>query len=484
MTFLTYFLPGGLMKPTTFSHFIQHSATVIAILMLAACSATPVTGIPPADTVSALPTSAPSATSAPALPTSAPSATVMASATGTPSPTPAATATSQSATSATSVPYSINSMPTQAPGTAFEGLSSGLDNAKQARIRTVLSVTGEPNVDVYVNGLPAFNGGVAQQGLFVNRFSGWLYVTPGTYSVTLVPHGGTLAQALFAPVNVKAEAGHRYTVAEVGQVVDKNVRPLVVDETALEAEVGAKTTNMTVVELNNIKGAPAIDELMNGKPGVVNIPYGGVKAGSCNDDAVDDLTIVTGHPEIILQDSNPLICEPGASFFYPANNDAPTGVGDGNASNGTSELNVVDFLAGFNGHNLNDSGHILKFDILLAAIDKAGLRDKLVNSAPYLLIAPTDEAFDALPKAQKDALLNDPQALLQLLNAHIVDGYFPSGSFSGSNGYGTADRTVINRSGQQLKFSGDLINDLPVGRNYIAGNGDRVLIIYSLLPVK
>ena len=395
---------------------------IVAILMVTACSPQV------ADTPTAISKPAAAATSvSTATATAKPAATATAMSTATATATPAATATSVSTATATAmpaataasvpsavampVPYSVNNVPTQAPGTAFEGLSNGLNNATQARIRTVLSVKGEPKVDVYVNGLPAFNGGFAQQGITVNGFSGWLYVTPGTYSVALVPHGETLAQAIFAPVNVKAEAGHRYTVAEVGQVIDKDVRPLVIDETALESEVGAKTTNNTVVEINNVKGAPAIDELMNGKPGVTNIPYGGVKAGICHDDNIDDVTIVTGHPEKVLQEST-TICEPGASFFFPSNYDAPTGVGDGGVSQGTSELNVVDFLAGFSAHPMSDNDHPLKFDTLVTAIDKAGLRDKLANSAPYMLIAPTDAAFDALPKDQRDLLLNDPQALL------------------------------------------------------------------------
>jgi hypothetical protein len=154
----------------------------------------------------------------------------------------------------------------------FEGLSSGLDNAKQARIRAVLSVKGEPKVDVYVNGLPASNGGVIQQNIGLNQFSGWLYVAPGTYTVALVPHGGTLAQALFEPAAVEAEAGHRYTVAPVGQVKDNDVRPLVVDETALETEAGLQATDyMVIVEINNVKGAPAIDELIDQKAGVLNM---------------------------------------------------------------------------------------------------------------------------------------------------------------------------------------------------------------------
>jgi len=44
---------------------------------------------------------------------------------------------------------------------------------------------------------------------------------------------------------------------------------------------------------------------------------------------------------------------------------------------------------------------------LLAAIKTAGLTDMLVTGGPYLVLAPTDEAFAALPKETRDALLDE-----------------------------------------------------------------------------
>jgi uncharacterized surface protein with fasciclin (FAS1) repeats len=98
-------------------------------------------------------------------------------------------------------------------------------------------------------------------------------------------------------------------------------------------------------------------------------------------------------------------------------------------------------------------------------------------------MAPTDEAFSKLPQADLDALFNDPQARKDLFNAHIVDGFYPSGSLSGSS-YGHANRTVTNRLGQRLSFFEDSLNGLPIGPNYTVGNGNRVQIIYTLLPSK
>jgi hypothetical protein len=376
-------------------------------------------------------------------------------------------------------------MPTQIPGTAFEGLLSGLDNSKQARIRTVSEVMGAPKTDVYINGLPAFNGGFAQQNIGDGQFSGWLYVTPGTYSVALVPHGGKLDQALFPPSDIKVEAGHRYTIAAMGQLTDKDVHPLVVDETALEAGISPKLTDSVTIDINNMAGADGITELAYGKIMAENIRYGEARAMFCESGSPLFKSIVTGKtPGVLYEDTQ--WAEPGASFIAPWYGPYPAPNYDsvGNISQGTSELNVLDFLAGFKDRNVKIDGHLATFNTLLAAIDKAGLRDQFANTDPNMLIAPTDAAFDGMPKDKRDALFNDPKALTQLLNAYIVDGYFPYGSFSGSNAYGNAARTVTNRLGLPLKFAGDFINGLPVGPNYTVGNGYRVYIIYTLVSVK
>jgi hypothetical protein len=378
----------------------------------------------------------------------------------------------------------INNMPTQISGTAFEGLSSGLDNAKQARIRTVSEVMGAPKTDVYINGLPAFNGGFAQQNIGDGQFSGWLYVTSGIYSVALVPHGGKLDQALFPPSDVKVEAGHRYTVAAIGQLADKDIHPLVVDETALIDGVNPGPTDSISIDINNLKGADSITEECDGKTAAENIHYGEVRAYLCPSGTPSFKTLANGKTPGVLWDA-PVQSEPRTSFTLPWFGPYPADNYDsvGNISQGTSELNVLDFLTGFNDRNVKINGHLATFNTLLAAIDKAGLRDRFTNNGPYFFLAPTDAAFDALPKDKRDALLNDPQALVNLIKAHIVDGYYPGGSLSGSI-YQHADRTVTNELGQLLKFKEETLNGQEIGPSYTVGNGNRVQIIYTLLPVK
>ena len=74
----------------------------------------------------------------------------------------------------------------------------------------------------------------------------------------------------------------------------------------------------------------------------------------------------------------------------------------------------------------------------------------LANGGPYLLFAPTDAAFAALPKDQRDALLADPQALGDLLRSHIVEGYYPPRSLSPNPADTGINRTVTNLLGAPL----------------------------------
>jgi hypothetical protein len=407
-----------------------------------------------------------------------------------PSPQPAATSVASAPSpqpAATELASSPPSQPTPTPDRCpcFEGLSSGLDNATQARIRTINMLMGAPRTDVYVNGLPASNGGVMQQGIGVGQFSSFLYVKPGTYTIALVPNGGTLDQALFPPAEVKVEAGRRYTVAAVGQLADKDAHPLVVDEMAVEAGVTAAITDTVNIDINNLKGADSITEMAWGQITAENIKYGEARAW-VNASGTPHFKSLAKNGEtsgVIFEGDDS--AEPGISVAIPYFGPFPADNYDtiGEISQGTSELNVMDFLAGFDGRDVSLGGHPVSFNTLVAAIKKAALQDQLVNGEPYFLLAPTDEAFAALPQADLEALLDDPQALQRLFKAHIIDGYYPWGSFSGST-YGTSDRTLSNQAGDKLYFEGDTLNGYPIGKNFTVGNGIRVQVIYNLLPYK
>ncbi len=62
------------------------------------------------------------------------------------------------------------------------------------------------------------------------------------------------------------------------------------------------------------------------------------------------------------------------------------------------------------------------FSTLVTAVQAAGLETTLATGGPFTLFAPTDAAFDALPAGTVDALLQDPDALADILLYHVVAG--------------------------------------------------------------
>jgi uncharacterized surface protein with fasciclin (FAS1) repeats len=62
------------------------------------------------------------------------------------------------------------------------------------------------------------------------------------------------------------------------------------------------------------------------------------------------------------------------------------------------------------------------FNTFVAALKTAGLTAKLEGKGPFTIFAPTDAAFDKLPKRKLDALLNNPTQLRAVLGNHVVAG--------------------------------------------------------------
>jgi uncharacterized surface protein with fasciclin (FAS1) repeats len=62
------------------------------------------------------------------------------------------------------------------------------------------------------------------------------------------------------------------------------------------------------------------------------------------------------------------------------------------------------------------------FNTLLAAAEAAGLVDLLRSEGPFTIFAPTDEAFAALPEGTVESLLENPDALRDILLYHVVSG--------------------------------------------------------------
>jgi uncharacterized surface protein with fasciclin (FAS1) repeats len=162
--------------------------------------------------------------------------------------------------------------------------------------------------------------------------------------------------------------------------------------------------------------------------------------------------------------------------------------GDSRTTPNTSLLNPIDFLHSYTALAPTTNGATPTFDTFLSALQKTGLTQVLKTGGPFLLLAPTDAAFAALPKDQRDALLADPQALGDLLRSHIVDGYYPPRSLSPNPPNTDINRTVTNMLGAPLALlkngdgsllvNGQAVND---GDTVFVANGTRLIEINSLI---
>lgn len=94
------------------------------------------------------------------------------------------------------------------------------------------------------------------------------------------------------------------------------------------------------------------------------------------------------------------------------------------------------------------------FSTLVTAIEAAGLVETLQGEGPFTVFAPTNDAFAAIPEEDLNALLEDPEALSEILLYHVVEGAV------------TADQVVELTSATTVQGS-----DVSV-----SANGDTVMV--------
>ena len=164
---------------------------------------------------------------------------------------------------------------------ASSAFDSRPDPVTQARLHVVLADHHGPAVDLFVNGAVAVNGGQDQVSISPEYVTAYLYLPPGTYPVALAPAGKGLAQALTPPVEVPVVAGHRYLVAFMGEVDAATLKPLVIDETAEAARIGAAATDAVTITLNNVVGSSGLDYQWAGGQPATTSPPAGTRRPSC-----------------------------------------------------------------------------------------------------------------------------------------------------------------------------------------------------------
>ncbi len=121
---------------------------------------------------------------------------------------------------------------------------------------------------------------------------------------------------------------------------------------------------------------------------------------------------------------------------------------------------------------------------LVEAIVAADLTEELAAEGPFTLFAPSDEAFAALPAGLWTELLEDPEALAELLRRHVLPG-----RYSAADLMEWAGHDMQTLSGQTLHITVDSVEVFVNGStmtatNILASNGFIHQIDAVLLPAE
>ena len=128
---------------------------------------------------------------------------------------------------------------------------------------------------------------------------------------------------------------------------------------------------------------------------------------------------------------------------------------------------------------VNVAANAGNFKTLVAAIQAANLQEALKGDGPFTILAPTDEAFAALPKSTLDALLANPDKLATILKYHVISGKAPASAVVTMTSLDSLQGSSIEVKAQDGKV---MVNDARVVKtDVMADNGvihviDKVLI--------
>lgn len=147
------------------------------------------------------------------------------------------------------------------------------------------------------------------------------------------------------------------------------------------------------------------------------------------------------------------------------------GAGMASVEDGTSQKNVVTIAKGSKDHTT-----------LVTAVAAADLVDSLANPGPFTVFAPTNAAFDKLPKGTVESLLKSDKKndLVDILEYHVAVGVYKADGFTDGQVLGMANGGNITISVKEGKV---LINgNSAIIASIPATNGIIHVVDSVLLP--
>jgi uncharacterized surface protein with fasciclin (FAS1) repeats len=134
----------------------------------------------------------------------------------------------------------------------------------------------------------------------------------------------------------------------------------------------------------------------------------------------------------------------GAMKSNAAENTAPANTSDNPTVGGAAMLRTKDIVD----NAINSKDHTT----LVAAVKAAGLVDTLKGPGPFTVFAPTNEAFDKLPKGTVDTLLKpeNKAKLTGILTYHVVPGKMDAAAIAKAIKDGNGKATMKTVAGGTL----------------------------------
>ena len=142
-------------------------------------------------------------------------------------------------------------------------------------------------------------------------------------------------------------------------------------------------------------------------------------------------------------------------------------------ANMVASKNIVENAAGSSDHTT-----------LVAAVKAAGLAETLSGTGPFTVFAPTNEAFDKLPKGTVESLLKPEMKkdLTNVLTYHVVSGTFKAADLKDGQKLKTVEGKDLTVS---IKDGKVMINGATVTiADAVSSNGVTHVIDAVLLPKK
>jgi uncharacterized surface protein with fasciclin (FAS1) repeats len=164
--------------------------------------------------------------------------------------------------------------------------------------------------------------------------------------------------------------------------------------------------------------------------------------------------------------------KPASDAATGSSEDSAPAAGQSAVADDVSQKDIVKVAVGSPAHTT-----------LVAAVKAAELVDVLSNAGPFTVFAPTNEAFDRLPKGTVEDLLKpeNKDKLADILQYHVLIGGYPEERFSDGSTLGTASGGSVKVSVKDGKV---VINDSATIIGTVEASNGLVHVVDAVLLPK